>query len=155
MPKRVFVSSTFVDLEDYRVAVRKVIKRLGADDVAMEQFGSREDRPRDECVRIVQEECDAFIGIYAHRYGFVPMGDTVSISEIEYEAAGLAGVPRLVYLIKEGTHWPPKQIEGEPGRSKLAALKQKLQAAHMSSFFSGKEELAAQVAADLGRHFSD
>jgi len=155
MPRRVFVSSTFVDLEDYRVAVRKVIKRLGADDVAMEQFGSREDRPRDECVRIVQEECDAFIGIYAHRYGFVPKGDTVSISEIEYEAAGLAGVPRLVYLIKEGTHWPPKQIEGEPGRSKLAALKQKLQAAHMSSFFSGKEELAAQVAADLGRHFSD
>ena len=54
MPKRVFVSSTFVDLEDYRVAVRKVIKRLGADDVAMEQFGSREDRPRDECIRVVE-----------------------------------------------------------------------------------------------------
>ncbi len=37
MPKRVFVSSTFFDLRDHREAVRKVIKRLGADDVAMER----------------------------------------------------------------------------------------------------------------------
>jgi HAD superfamily phosphoserine phosphatase-like hydrolase len=155
MSKRVFVSSTFTDLQDYRESARQAVKRLGAEDVAMEHFGSREDRPKDECIRIVQEESEAFVGIYAHRYGFVPAGETISISEAEYEAAGMAGVPRFIYLIDEQAPWPQERVEGEPGRSKLEAFKERLKAAHICSPFSSKEDLAAKLSADLGRHFSD
>ena len=87
MEHRVFVSSTFTDLEDYRVGVLNAILELGATVVAMEHFGARDERPREECLRIISKESDSFVGIYAHRYGFVPRGFTKSITEAEYDAA--------------------------------------------------------------------
>ena len=63
----IFVSSTFVDLEDHRASVREIIRQIGAVDVAMEHLGARDERPKDECVRLIRTESKAFIGIYAHR----------------------------------------------------------------------------------------
>jgi HAD superfamily phosphoserine phosphatase-like hydrolase len=153
MTKRVFVSSTFKDLAEHRKSVREFIDRLGAKDVAMEAFGSRDERPKAECLRIVREECDIFVGIYARRYGSVPDGDGFSVTEAEYEEAGQAGVPRFIYLLSPSAEWP--DAEGEPGKSKLDALKLRLKSAHMTTYFTSKEDLAAKVAADLGRHFAD
>lgn len=78
MNKRVFISSTFIDLKDYRQSVLKVIRQLGAIDTAMEHLGARDERPKDECLRLIAEESDIFVGIYAHRYGFIPEGDSIS-----------------------------------------------------------------------------
>jgi len=61
----VFVSSTFVDLKDHRLTVQKAIKQLGAVDISMENFGARDERPKKECLRIIGEECDTFVG-YMH-----------------------------------------------------------------------------------------
>jgi HAD superfamily phosphoserine phosphatase-like hydrolase len=74
---------------------------------------------------------------------------------MEYEAAGLAGCKRLIYLLADDAAWPPELIEGEPGRSSLRALKQKLQADHVCSKFSGKDALATDVVTDLAKHFAD
>ena len=74
---RVFVSSTYLDLRDYRTEVRDVIQRLGATDVAMEKLGAVDERPLKECLRLVKNGCDLFVGIYAHRYGFVPVGESL------------------------------------------------------------------------------
>jgi phosphoserine phosphatase len=155
MTKRVFVSSTFSDLVDYRATVRAAIQKLGAIDIAMEKFGSNDDRPKDLCIRIVREETDIFVGIYAHRYGFVPAGDTISISQMEYEAAGLAGCKRLIYMIADDATWPNELIEGEPGKSALVRLKQKLQADHVCTKFKGKDALATDVVTDLAKHFAN
>jgi hypothetical protein len=72
MTHRVFLSSTFTDLAGHRRAVQNGIRQLGAIDVSMEHFGARDERPADECVRLVQQESDLFVGIYAHRYGYGP-----------------------------------------------------------------------------------
>ena len=48
--------------EDFRAGVSAVIRRLGAVDVAMEHFGSRDERPLHECQRVINEECDIFVG---------------------------------------------------------------------------------------------
>ena len=69
---RVFVSSTFVDLKEYREAVRDALRQLGTIDLAMEDFGSRDERPVKECLRVVAQESDTLVGNYAHRYGHVP-----------------------------------------------------------------------------------
>jgi HAD superfamily phosphoserine phosphatase-like hydrolase len=154
MAKRVFVSSTFSDLVDYRASVRDAIQKLGAVDIAMEKFGSNDERPKDLCIRIVSAETDIFVGIYAHRYGFMPAGYTISISQMEYEAAGPAGCKRLIYLIDEKVAWPPALIEDEPGKSALRRFKQKLQAEHVCTSFTTKDELAKNVAIDLAKHFA-
>lgn len=153
--KRIFVSSTFSDLADYRQSVQAAIRQLGAIDVSMEHFGARDERPKDECLRLVREESDIFIGIYAHRYGFVPEGDDISITEAEYNEATSAALPRLIYFLDEATPWIPALIDRGATGEKVQVLKTNLKANHICAFFSNKDELAAKVAADLGRHFSN
>ena len=70
MNHRVFLSSTFTDLAEYRKTVQGAIRQLGAVDVSMEHFGARDERPVDECIRLVRQESDLFVGIYAHKYGY-------------------------------------------------------------------------------------
>jgi hypothetical protein len=150
----VFISSTYVDLADYRETVQKAIRQLGAVDVSMENFGARDERPKDECLRLIQEESDVFVGIYAHRYGYIPNGDLVSITESEYEAATIGGLKRYIYLVDEGEPWKLAYVDKGAPEEKLQEFKDKLKANHMCKFFTNKDDLATKVVADLGRHFS-
>ncbi len=154
MTKRIFVSSTFIDLQEFREAVQDAIRQLGAADISMEHFGARDNRPKDECVKLIKEESDVFVGIYAHRYGHVPKGDKVSILEAEYDAATASGIKRLIYLIDETIAWPPAHIDKARAATKLRKFKEKLKAAHICESFTNKDDLAASVVADLGRLFS-
>jgi|BarGraNGADG00212_2_1021979.scaffolds.fasta_scaffold45841_1 Domain of unknown function (DUF4062) len=51
---RIFVSSTFKDLEEYREKVRTVLRRMDHEDTAMEYF--------DKCLEAVAS-CDFYVGI--------------------------------------------------------------------------------------------
>lgn len=154
MNKRVFVSSTYKDLVEFRESVQNAIRQVGAVDISMEHFGARDERPKGECLRIIHDETDVFVGIYAHRYGFIPSGDDMSITEAEYHAATSAGIPRLIYLVDEETPWIPAYIDRDSSYIKLRQFKDRLLAKHMCGFFSNPDNLAMKVAADLGRYFS-
>jgi tetratricopeptide (TPR) repeat protein len=154
MTRRVFVSSTFEDLKEFREAVQKAIRRLDAVDISMENLGARDERPKDECLRLIKEESDFFVGIYAHRYGYVPEGEEVSITEAEYHAAVAAEVPALVYLVNEKAPWVLDQVDEGQARERLRQFKKKLSTEHIRAVFSTPEELAGQVAGDLGRELS-
>lgn len=154
MENKIFISSTFIDLKEHREAVINTIRHLGAIDKSMEYFGARDDRPKDECIRVISEESDIFVGIYAHRYGYIPDGEKISIMELEYESATVSGLPRFIYLIDPETPWKPLYIDTNESKLKLDHFKEKLQANHICQFFSNKYELTTQIAADLGRYFS-
>jgi len=148
----VFVSSTFIDLVEHRETVQKALRQLGAIDVSMENLGARDERPKSECLRIISEEVDTFVGIYAHRYGFIPKGDRKSITESEYDAASQSSLPRYIYLVNEDAPWTPKFIDGGTNAGKLAKFKQRVSSTHICKRFSTKDDLATSVAADIGRH---
>jgi hypothetical protein len=151
---RVFLSSTFSDLIEYRKTVQAAIRQLGALDVAMEHFGARDERPTDECVRLVRDESDLFVGIYAHRYGYIPDGDNISISEMEYRAASDAPLPRFIYLVNEEQPWLPGLIDGGDKAEKLRLFKAMLLKRHICPPFGSKDQLATMVVADIGRHIA-
>lgn len=151
---RVFLSSTFTDLADYRTAVQAAIRQLGANDVSMENFGARDERPVDECVRLVREESDLFVGIYAHKYGYVPDGGDVSISELEYRAASDVPLPRFIYVIDENQPWLPAYIDSGSERDRLRTMKSMLLKRHICQTFGSKDQLATKVVADIGRHMA-
>lgn len=155
MSKSVFISSTFKDLEAYRNTVQNAVRELGAVDISMEHFGARDERPKEECQRLIAEDSDVFVGIYAHRYGYIPDGDPISILEAEYEAATAAQLPRFIYILKDEVLWPADQKDVGTSADKLAAFKRRLLARHTVQAFSNKDEAATHVAADLGRYFSD
>ena len=68
---RIYVSSTFSDLENYRKEVSLALRRLGHEDVAMEYYVAEDSRPLDRCLEDVAS-CDVYVGIFAWRYGYVP-----------------------------------------------------------------------------------
>lgn len=152
--RRVFVSSTFKDLVRHRKAVRESIRRLDALDISMENFGARELRPRDECVRLIREESDVFVGIYAYRYGTIPPGDERSITEQEYDEARRQKLPMFVYEVSRRHRWNDGLKETGAAAELLAAFKQRLTQDITSWPFTTPKDLAASVAGDLGRHFA-
>ena len=154
MVHRVFLSSTFTDLVDYRQTVQRALRQLGAIDVSMEHFGARDERPADECVRLVRQESDLFVGIYAHRYGYVPDGADISVSEMEYAAASEAMLPRFIYLVDDNIPWIPAHIDVGSSRDRLMSLKTALRKRHICQTFKNQDQLAATVVADVGRHIA-
>src|SRR5947208_3429338 len=126
MSVRVFISSTFSDLLEFRQALQNAIRQLGVVDISMEHFGARDARPREECVRIVAHESDVFIGVYAHRYGTVPRDEKKSIVEAEYDAATEAQLPRLIYLVHDDAQWNPGSIDQGRSAAKLRRFKDRL-----------------------------
>lgn len=151
---RVFVSSTFIDLQDHRKAICDIIRQFGATDIAMEHLGARDERPVKECVRLARESCDAFVGVYAHRYGHIPSRHRKSITELEYEAASAARVRRYVYLLNKSVPWKPDFVDSGASAKKLQGFIGRLKTEHVCKEFADKHELSAFVAADLARDFA-
>jgi hypothetical protein len=151
---QIFVSSTFVDLADHRASVCEIIRQIGAVDVAMEHLGARDERPKDECIRLICKESQAFIGIYAHRYGHIPKNDTFSITESEYHAASSVGLKRLIYIVDENVPWQKQFIDQGKKAKLLDKFKTKLLSDHVCKPFKNKDDLSANVAADLAREFA-
>jgi HEAT repeat protein len=144
-----YVSSTYKDLKDYRTKVRTVLGLLGIDDVAMEYYVAEPKRPLERCLHDAGE-CDLYIGIFAWRYGYIPDGESKSITELEYRMAIKAGKPALIFLLSEDTPWPLTLADRD--RDDIERLREELAKTHVASFFSNPDSLGTQVAAAIHRH---
>ena len=150
---RIFVSSTYIDLVEYRKVVERAINVLDEQHRMMEYFGSRPEEPKTAALNEVGR-CDVFIGIYAHRYGTVPAGDEKSVTEQEFDRAQKLGKPIFVYRVNADQPWPPKMIERGEGEKKLAEFMKHADQL-LRSEFTTPDDLGARVAADLGRYLKE
>jgi hypothetical protein len=143
---RIYVSSTFSDLQDYRKAVSVALRRLGHEDVAMEYYVAEDKRPLDRCLEDA-ESCDAYVGIFAWRYGYVPgtgNPEKLSITELEYRRAKAAGKTCLIFLISEDADWPRAKME-IPATDRIDALRQELMSSSVVDTFESVDELTRKV----------
>gem|GEM_PF-2908702 len=93
-----FLSSTSRDLREHRSRIREHCERLGYVFRMMEEFGAQDD----SALRVSLSEfdgCQVLIGVYARRYGFVPLGTEKSVTEAEYDEAKRASLPRLLFVV--------------------------------------------------------
>lgn len=149
---KVFISSTYKDLIDYRAAAIRAVEGTNYQAGKMEVFGARSEEPVEACLKEV-EECDLFIGIYALRYGFVPDGSSISITEMEYIHAKKLGKAIYCFLLdEENQGWLTKWMDDEPGKTKLKDFKQRVQKLHTCDYFTTPDDLRAKVANALS-HF--
>ncbi|HJP73738.1 MAG TPA: HEAT repeat domain-containing protein [Pseudonocardiaceae bacterium] len=149
---RVYVSSTYHDLKDCRQAVRSALQRMGLDDIAMETYTAGEERPVDRCLDDVRS-ADIYVGVVAWRYGFVPSGGHVSITELEYRAAGEAGVPRLIFVLDQDAPWPRSAMDKDSAR--IEEFRAHVLDAHVCDNFTSAEDLRAKIAEAVGRHLQE
>jgi len=153
---KIFVSSTSLDLQRERQAVGEALHRMcTASFSGMEYFGSRPETPREVCLEEVSRS-DVYIGVFAHRYGYIDPESGLSMTELEYRKARECNIPCLIYMMDESVPVLPVHVEQEPEAvAKFKALKQHLLSKHVVSFFTNPDNLATQVVADLNNLFSE
>ena len=146
MPLKIFVSSTYLDLKEYRDKVRRAIEETGNEFIGMETFQSHTDEPSEFCPDKV-EDCDAFVLIVAYKYGFIPNGEKTSITHLEYEHALKKRIPLRIYLMSDEHPWPSKFRDNNfelIERFRILLLKR-----HMCSLFTSPESLYAKLILDI------
>jgi hypothetical protein len=153
---RAYLSSTYSDLRDCRTAVQKALRRQSVEFIAMEDYVADDARPLNKCLHDVAS-CDLYIGVFAWRYGFIPPGETQSITELEYREAARRGIPRLIFLLAEEAPWPRPLMDLGAAAEKVEQFRAELKEQHVVSFFADANELQGVAAAaianvrDLGR----
>ncbi len=147
---RVFVSSTYEDLKEYReAAFRAIHSLLGYSDDMI--FWSADERDAATVSTERVKQCDLVILLLAHRYGYIPPGEKHSITELEYRTAKKSNIPTLAFLIDEETPWPPMYIESER-KVELDRFKKQVEKAIVRKAFRSPDELYANITQAL-HHF--
>lgn len=92
------ISSTAFDLPEHRRQILEACSRQSMLPVRMEDLPASGDEAAAASIRLV-DEADVYIGIFAHRYGYVPETNNpeqISITEMEYDRAVERGIERLI-----------------------------------------------------------
>lgn len=150
---RVFISSTYTDLVEHRKAVANALERMELKTGRMEVFCAQPDSPLNVSLE-EGSESDLFVGIYAHRYGFIPENQEFSMIELEFNHAMEKGIPIFAFLVDPDYDWPDEYIEQEPERSMLENFKNRVQSALVRELFTSPDDLAMKAASSIARYTS-
>lgn len=124
MEKRyqVFVSSTFVDLQEERKEVMQALLELKCIPSGMELFPADDD-DQWTLIRRVIDDCDYYLLIIGGRYGST-RSDGYGYTELEYRYAVEKRKPVIAFLHKDPSSLPNVRCEqGDEGKQKLAAFR--------------------------------
>jgi len=144
---RVYISSTFTDLEAERRACRDAIRDLGHFPVGMEDYGAADERPLDYCLKDVRS-CQTYVGIIAWKYGFCPGGGTKSITQLEYEEAIANKIPCFIFMLAEDALWARTRIP-DSDQPQIRQFRQTLGNDHLVASFRDAASLVAALTKSL------
>jgi hypothetical protein len=116
---RIYISSTYGDLKEYREKVYRALRQLSHDAIAMEDYVAADQRPLGKCLADVAA-CELYVGIFGHRYGYIPDQSNPgrrSVTELEYRHAAGCRIPCLIFLLDPDTSWPPRWMDAFTGEA--------------------------------------
>ncbi len=146
---KIYISSTYSDLEKHRTAVYRTLQRMGHAVIAMEDYVATDQRPVDKCLADVAA-CDLYVGIFAWRYGYRPPHrnpQRQSITELEYRQARQTSKTCLLFLAEENEASAPPEAGAEASEDRrcIQELRRELEREHVVSYFRNPDHLASLV----------
>jgi uncharacterized protein DUF4062 len=144
------ISSTILDLPSHRDKAKDACLRQDVFPVMMEQLPAS----NADAIRVsldLVNKADLYIGIFANRYGHVPQGSEISISEMEYQRAVERDIPRHIFLMHADHPVVAADVDKGSAAEKLVALKRRLIADRAPAYFKSPEELKSQLIDTLAR----
>lgn len=102
---RAFVSSTFEDLKKHRAHLIHALRKAGFVVDPMEDWTADTDEPKQFSQERV-DGCDLCILLLGLRRGHIPKGESLSITQLEYQAALSLDIDVLVFMLREDAAWP-------------------------------------------------
>jgi len=153
----VFLSSTYMDLKEYRRAVIEKIHKLAANGVpvvviAMEYFMTGSGHPGHRCLSLVQKS-DIYLGLFARRYGSIWDEMGISFTEAELRIAERQQTEKCIYFPTDGclAQFPENAIPEDLKR--ISELKEQLAKRYIIERFASTDDLAARVSDRLAASF--
>jgi len=145
----VMLSSTSEDLKEHREQAIEAVLRVGMYPRVMTSLVAGVNDPYEVSMEMV-DKAEVYVGIFAHRYGYIPDDprnpERLSMTELEYRRAVKRGIPRLIFLIDKDHPVKREYIEPEgEGKQKLADLKKELGTEYTASFFTTPMHLRAEL----------
>lgn len=144
----VFISSTFLDLENERETIRKLIIDMGYIPLGMESFPAT----NEEQFRYIQkviDDCDYYILVIGGRYGSVTE-DGVSYTEKEYDYAISKGKVVLTFVHESPEDFPGKVLDkSDDLKAKLEKFRDKATSGRIVKFWNDKDQLGYQAMTSL------
>jgi len=147
---KIYISSTYEDLKEYREAARTACLRLGHQVTGVEDYSASDERPVSRALADVAAS-DAYLGIVAWRYGLIPSGpenpENLSITHLEFREALKRDLPRLIFVMAEDPHWPPRFID--KSSEEIQRFRQEVAARGVVDSFSDAADLQLKVTAAI------
>jgi hypothetical protein len=145
------VSSTVLDLPEHRAKVREACLEAEFFPSMMESLAARDQHPITTSLQMV-DKAEVLVGIYGWRYGYVPSGHVVSITEMELKQAEDTQKPVFGFIAHDSHEGVASRVEpGGDAQERLAKLKDHVATAHTVKFFCSPEDLRHHVAVALLR----
>jgi formylglycine-generating enzyme required for sulfatase activity len=150
---RIYLSSTFEDLQDYRKAVFDALSKVSHYKViAMENYVATDRRPVEKCLQDVADS-HIYVGLFGFRYGYIPPPehdnpDRLSITELEFRHAKKLGKPYLIFVadLKADLSREFDDSHTADGNGEnISRLRKDLCRECMTGFFASPHQLASLV----------
>lgn len=139
---RVFIGSTFRDLQDHRKAILEALTELSVQIEAMELWYARPEDPLSVCLQRV-DGSDIYVCILGHRYGAARRFK--SFTQREYERAQSSKKDCLVFIMNPDYPVPGRMVDTGLSAWRLQRLKKHLRQMHYVADFGSPGDLAHKV----------
>ena len=148
---RVVISSTALDLPEHRGEIMAACLGQEVIPKMMEHLPAQAAGAIKASLDLV-DSAELYVGIFAWRYGYVPTGSDISITEMEYNRATGQGIDRLIFLSHEEHPVKYADVETGPGAEQLRRLRERLQQEQVVAYFRSPDNLRALVSEALASH---
>lgn len=149
---RVFISSTFEDMKDFRNAVSEALTNIQSVYMGMERFTATTQPVIDRCYEEIRQ-CQFCVSIIGFRYGSLYKDSNLSYSELEFNEAERLGIPILVFIRKGSIESDKIDIDD---LSRLEKFKKRLQGSasnRLTASFTTPEDLRDKLTRALQAEF--